>query len=155
MKRKTLGAALCALVASAALLLAADPNMGTWKLNEGKSKLSPGATKNNMVVYAAAGDSVKITVDGVDADGKKVHHEWTGKYDGKDYAVTGDPTSDTRAYTKGADANTMTFVAKKGGKVTVNGKVVVAADGKSRTVSAEGVNAKGEKVSSSAVYDKQ
>src|SRR5262249_35259541 len=155
MKRKVFGVSLFALVAGGALGLAADPNMGTWKLNEAKSKLSPGATKNHTVVYAAAGDSVKITVDGVDSDGKKIHHEWTGKYDGKDYAVTGDPTSDSRAYTKGADANTMTFVAKKAGKVTVNGKVVVAADGKSRTVTAEGVNAKCEKGSTAALDEKE
>ena len=73
---------------------------GTWKLNEAKSKLAPKAPKNNTVVYASVGDSVKVTVDGVDSAGKLTHNEWTGKYDGKDYPVTGDPTSDMRSYTK-------------------------------------------------------
>jgi len=27
---------------------------------------------------------VKITTDGIDADGKPAHSEWTGKFDGKD-----------------------------------------------------------------------
>ena len=49
----------------------------------------------------------------------------------------------------------MTLTAKKDGKVTLSGKVVVAADGKSRTVTTTGTNAKGQKVSSTAVYDKQ
>ena len=83
-----------------AAVIAADLNMGTWKLNEAKSKLGAGSPKNNTVVYEAAGDNVKVTVDGTDADGKPVHHEWTGKFDGKDYPVKGDPTSDMRSYTK-------------------------------------------------------
>jgi hypothetical protein len=36
--------------------------MGTWKLNEAKSKIPAGATKNHTVVYEAAGDSIKVTV---------------------------------------------------------------------------------------------
>lgn len=44
---------------------------------------------------------------------------------------------------------------KKGGKVTVNGRVAVAADGKSRTVTTSGINAKGKKFKNIAVYDKQ
>ena len=134
--------------------LAADPNMGAWKLNEAKSKIDPAGTKNTMVVYETAGDSVKVTVDGVGADGKPVHSVWTGKFDGKDYAVTGDPTSDMRSY-KQAGANTLELTGKKAGKVTVTGKIVIAADGKSRTVSTTATTADGKKISNSAVYDKQ
>src|SRR5512132_468697 len=77
---------------------AADAQMGTWKLNEAKSKISPGTIKNPTVVYAAAGERVKVTVDGVDPAGKPLHSEWTGMFDGKDYPVTGDPLADMRAY---------------------------------------------------------
>ena len=80
--------------------------MGTWKLNEAKSTIPAGAPKNTTVVYSAAGDSVKVTVDGVTGDGKPAHNEWTGKFDGKDYPVTGDPTTDARAYKK-VDDRTM------------------------------------------------
>ena len=107
--------------------------MGTWKLNEAKSKFAPGAAKNMTVVYAAAGDSIKVTVDGVDADGKPAHNEWTGKFDGKDYPVTGEPTYDSRSYTK-VNGNTMTLTTKKAGKLIASGKIVVAKDGKSRTL---------------------
>ena len=58
--------------------------MGAWKLNEAKSKISPGAVKNTTVVYEVVGDSMKVTVDGVDAQAKPMHNEWTGKFDGKD-----------------------------------------------------------------------
>jgi hypothetical protein len=154
MKTRSILAFLAVFFAGAVLCFAADPNMGTWKLNEAKSKLSPGASKNHTVVYEAAGDSVKVTVDGVDADGKPVHNEWTGKFDGKDYPVTGDPTSDTRSYKKVND-HTLELTSKKGGQVTMTGRVEVAADGKSRTVTISGTDSSGKKISSTAVYDKQ
>ena len=133
---------------------AADVNMGTWKLNDAKSKLIAGMPKNDTVVYATAGDDVKVTVDGVDGAGKPAHSEWTGKFDGKDCAVTGDPTADTRAY-KIVDDHTLAMTVKKGGKITASGRIVVAADGKSRTVTVSGTDSKGKKFSSTAVYDKQ
>ena len=154
MKTKTVLASLAAFFTGIAICLAADPNMGTWKLNEAKSKLAAGGTKNTTVVYEAAGDSVKITVDGVTGDGKPVHHEWTGKYDGKDYPVTGDPTSDARTYKKTGD-RTLEFTGKKDGKTNVMGRVAVSADGKSRTVTATVTDSSGKKVTSTAVYDKQ
>ena len=138
----------------AAVMCFASPQMGTWKLNEAKSKFAPGAPKNHTVVYEAAGDNVKVTVDGTDADGKALHNEWTGKFDGKDYAVTGDPTSDTRAYKKVND-NMLDMTIKKDGKVTATGEIVVSADGKTRTVTTSGTDDKGKTVKNTAVYDKQ
>ena len=154
MKTRTILASLAVFLGASALGFADDANMGTWKLNEAKSKISTGAPKNSTVAYTAAGDKVKVTVDGVDAEGKPVHHEWTGQFDGKDYPVSGDPTSDVRSYKK-VDDHTLEFTAKKGGKVTLSGKVVVSADGKSRTVTTSGTDAKGAKTSTTAVYDKQ
>jgi hypothetical protein len=107
--------------------------IGTWKLNEAKSKIGAGSPKNTTVIYEAAGDSVKVTTDGTDGDGKPSHSEWTGKYDGKDYPVTGDPNTDTRSYKKVND-HTLAFTNKKGDKVTISGRGVVSADGKTRTV---------------------
>ncbi|MDQ6891746.1 MAG: hypothetical protein M3167_03595 [Acidobacteriota bacterium] len=154
MNRKTILATLAGLCIGVAVCLAADGNMGTWKLNEAKSKLSPGGNKNTMVVYTAAGDAVKVVTDGVGPEGKPLHTEWTGKYDGKDYPVTGDAASDTRAYTK-VDANTLKISVKKGGKETTTVNIVMAADGKSRTVTTMGTDAAGKKTTSVAVYDKQ
>jgi len=154
MKARTMVVTLALCFVGVAVCLAEDANMGTWKLNEAKSKLAPGATKNTTVMYEAAGDDVKITVEGTDSEGKPLHNEWTGKFDGKDYPVTGDPNSDARAYTK-VDDHTLEFTVKKGDKVTTTGRVVVSADGKSRTVTTSGTDAKGKKVSSTAVYDKQ
>jgi hypothetical protein len=137
-----------------AVCFADDANMGTWKLNEAKSKLGPGAPKNHTVVYSPAGYNVKVTVDGTDKEGKPTHNEWTGKFDGKDYPVTGDPTSDARSYEK-IDDRTLGLTVKKGGNITTTGRIVVSADGKSRTVTTSGTDATGQKISSTAVYDKQ
>jgi len=83
-----------------------------------------------------------------------VHSEWTGKFDGKDYPVTGDPTDDSRAY-KRVNASTLSMTLKKDGKVTATGQIVVSSDGKTRTVTIKGTDAMGKTVSSMAVYDKQ
>lgn len=128
--------------------------MGTWKLNESKSKLDPNGPKNNTVVYSAAGEKMKVTVDGVDPKGRAIHSEWTGMFDGKDHPVTGSAGEDTRAYKK-IDDRTLAFTSKKDGKVTNTGKVVVSADGKTRTVTHSGTSDDGTKFSSTVVYDKQ
>jgi hypothetical protein len=154
MKIKSIGPLLVVWLLATGWCLAASSAMGTWKLNEAKSKFPAGATKNNTVKYEAAGDDIKVTVDGVDGKGAALHNEWTGKFDGKDYPVTGDPLYDTRSY-KQVDANTLSMTLKKGGKVVGTGKIAISADGKSRTVSTTTTGADGKKVSVTAVYDKE
>jgi hypothetical protein len=154
MKVRSIAQILALCFVGVVVCSAADVQMGTWKLNEAKSKFAPGATKNNTVVVEAASDQVKVTVDGTDKDGKPTHNEWTGKFDGKNYPVTGDPNSDTRSLTK-IDDHTLGLNVKQGGKTTISGRIVVSADGKSRTVTTSGTDSNGKKVSSMAVYDKQ
>src|SRR5713101_4530926 len=141
MKTRTILLTMLVFFIGAAVCFAADPQMGTWKLNEAKSKLGHGMGKNMTVVYSKPMfGNVKVTIDGSDAKGKPVHSEWSGKFDGKDYPVTGDPTSDARSYKK-IDDHTLEFTAKKGGKVVITGRIGVASDGKSRRVTASGMSA--------------
>lgn len=144
--------AVCAMAVAA--WSADSPFMGTWQLNEAKSKLAPGVTKVTKTVYEAAGDEVKVTVSQTTADGTSSTTEWTGKFDGKEYPVTGGAQSGMRSY-RMINARTLAFVNKEGGKVTMSGRIVVAADGKSRTVNSYATDAKGKKVRSVAVYDKE
>lgn len=153
MKTRTMLVTLALCFVGVMCFAADDPQMGTWKLNDAKSKIAAGSPKNNTVVYAADGDNVKVTVDGTDADGKSTHNEWTGKFDGKDYPVTGDPSQDMRSYKK-INARTLALTTKKDGKVTTSGRIVVAADGKSRTVTTTRTDEKGKKSRSTAAYDK-
>jgi hypothetical protein len=153
MNLKVIFATLIVCLAAAAAF-AADAFTGTWKLNEAKSKMGAGAVKNTTVTYEVMGDTIKVTLDGVSSDGKATHDEWTGKYDGKDYPVTGNPMTDTRAYKKVND-HTLEATGKKGDKVVLTAKITVSADGKTRTVVSTQTTADGKKVTSTAVYDKQ
>ena len=126
MKTRTVVLALAALFVSVAVCVAADDmNMGTWKLDEAKSKIAAGSGKNDTVVYAMDGDNVKVTVDGVDGKGNPTHSEWTGKYDGKDYPVTGDPDIDMRSYHRVND-HTLRITQKKEGKASAMIRIVVS-----------------------------
>jgi|ERR1043166_5800421 hypothetical protein len=155
MKTKTTLLALLILAGAASVCLAGDDAfMGTWKLNESKSKFPAGIAHNNTVVYAQSGDEVTITGDGVDGAGKPVHQVWTGKFDGKDHAAKDSPTHDMRAYTK-VDAHTLTYTLMKNGKKVGHGKVVVAADGKSRTVTETMSGAGGKSVEGKYFFDKE
>jgi hypothetical protein len=138
----------------AAMAFAADPNVGSWKLNESKSKIPAGASKNTSVVYTAEGDSYKGVVDGVDGTGKPIHNEWTGKFDGKDYPVTGDASIDSRSITK-VDDHHYNVANKKGSKTTTTGSIVISPDGKSRTLTTHTTDASGKPVSATFVYERQ
>jgi hypothetical protein len=154
MKARTIVLTLLLVLVGAAVCFADDSMMGTWKLNEAKSKFGAGATKNATVTYEAAGDGVKVTTDGTDGDGKAVHTEWTGKFDGMAYPVTGEANGTTRTYKKIND-RALTFMEKANGKTTLTGRIVLSADGKTRTVTTTTTNSTGNKVSSTAVYDKE
>src|ERR1019366_410882 len=100
MKVKTFALTLALCFAGAAVSLAQSPQMGTWKLNEAKSKVPAGSMKNTTVIYAMDGDNIKVPTEGTGKDEKPLHTEWMGKFDGKDYPLTGDPSADSRSYTK-------------------------------------------------------
>lgn len=153
MKAKTIALTISLVFVSVALGFQNNPHMGTWKLNEAKSKFA-GKARNHTVTYEAAGDQTKVTVDGVDENGAAVHNEWTGKFDGKDYPVTGDATSDVRSY-RVINSHTLSLTGKKGGKTTLTGRIVVSQNGKTRTVTTTATNAQGKRVTNTAVYDKQ
>ncbi len=154
MKTKTFGLILSFFFFGSAICFAADPHMGTWKLNEAKSKITPGTAKFTTVTFKNTSGNIGVTADGMDANGKPMHVEWSGKFDGKDYRVTGDPNADTRAYRK-VDDRTLEVTIKKNGKVTVKSRTVVSADGKTRTGNVSGTTPNGKKFKNVAVYDKQ
>ena len=133
---------------------AENPNMGTWKLNEAKSNIPAGMLKNTMVVYSADGDNIKVVTDGTDGKGNPMHTEWTGKFDGKDYPLSGDPTADSRSYKK-VNERILTLANMKDGNVTTSGRIVVSADGKTRKLTVSAKDSAGKKITSTAIYDKQ
>ena len=128
-----------------------DPHVGTWVLSLEKSKYAPGtAPKSQTSVFAAAGQGIKVATTAVTATGTS-NTEYTATFDGKDHPVKGNADWDTTAL-KRIDDRTIEFTRKKGGKVVQTARSVVAADGKTRTVTVTGVNAQGQKVNTVALY---
>jgi hypothetical protein len=145
-------AVLVGVACATALAQGNDPLVGTWKLNPEKSK---GTFKSGTSVFEAAGDGIKGTVDLAAADGTAYHWTFTAKYDGKDNPVTGDnPYGDTVAFTR-VNPNTVKIAAKQGGKPTVTQTIVIARDGKTRTTTTKGKDAKGQPIDGVSFYEKQ
>jgi hypothetical protein len=135
-----------------------DPWFGTWKLNLAKSKYSPGPLPISTLTKIEPWEGgIKYTVDTVTADGEERHIEWSGKFDGKDNAVTGNAFVDTNAV-KRVNGHTYRVVAKKDGKVTTITTNVISRDGAKRTATMTGMNAQltqGNNVRNLAVFDRQ
>jgi hypothetical protein len=130
-----------------------NPHLGTWKLNEAKSKMPAGMGKNTTVTYTEQKDNIKVAVVGVDKDGKTTHSVWVGKFDGKAYPVKGNLPYNSVAY-KMVNDRTNHITALKDRKIAWTGEITVSADGKSRTVTMNGTGADGKKLKGKAVYDK-
>ena len=147
---------LASALAFTASLFAADMQVGTWKINLAKSKYTPTALapRSTTVKGESVENGIKMVVDTVDSQGKSFHYEYTAKYDGKDYAVKGDPNRDVTAFKK-IDDYTFEQVNKKGAKITTTSRLVYARDGKSRTQTTTGASPQGQKVNNVVVWDKQ
>ncbi len=136
-------------------LTAADPAVGTWKLNVAISKYSPGPPpKSATITYTETADGIKRTGESVDAEGKGTSFGYTAKYDGKDYPVTGSNVYDAIAL-KQINDQTVEGTLKKSGKVVSKARRVVTNDGKAMTLTISGIGPEGKKVHNVAVYDKQ
>lgn len=148
------GTAFAVMLAAGSSAQSSDPLLGTWKLNLAKSSFSPGpAPKAVTLKYEAAGQGMKVSVDGEIPTGK-MQWGYTGELDGKENAVTGNPEADMVAL-KRIGPLTTEAITKKGGKVMTTNTRVVSADGKTLTITAKGTNAEGKAVHNVQVYDRQ
>jgi hypothetical protein len=116
-----------------------------------KQTPAPKSAKNKFEPWE---DGMKATLDIVDAQGTKIHAEVAARFDGKDYPIKGNPMADAVALKRVNERNTE-ITWKKGGKVVMTGKSVIAADGKTTTVTQTGTDPQGRAINNLAVYDKQ
>ena len=134
---------------------AADEQSGTWKMNSAKSKYSPGPAPKELTVKIEADENhIKLNADGTNGDGTALHVEYDAKFDGKDYPATGMPNADSVSVKrlKGGGIETQ---QKKGGQVLITITSVVSKDGKTRTSTWKGKDARGRDVNNVVVFDKQ
>ncbi len=149
--RAFLGLALAGLVLSFGSPVLAQSNLGTWAVNLAKSTYSPDpAPKSSTLTIAATG----VTVDVVPATGPAQRWVYGGAYDGKPVPVTGHPNADTASRKRLSPTTTETTFTKAG-KVTSVNTSVVAADGKTMTITAKGINAQGKPVLNVQLYEKK
>jgi hypothetical protein len=132
----------------------ADPWIGTWKLNAAKSKYSPGPSpKNGRIETTAVNGGIHQTNRTDPLTGPSTTSEVTAMFDGKDYPVKGNPNADMQSF-KRIDDHSYEVVSKKGGKVTLTSRVVISADGKTRTTTQTGTDGQGRTVNNTIVYEK-
>jgi hypothetical protein len=143
------------LLALAVLAKAADQHSGSWKMNPAKSTYSPGPAAKSITATVEVNETgIKVNSEGTDGDGNPTHVQYDAKFDGQDYPITGAPNADTISV-KRVDANTITSTVKKGGEVVMKVTSTVSKDGKTRTSTFKGKDAKGRDVNNVVVYGKQ
>jgi N-acetylmuramoyl-L-alanine amidase CwlA len=131
-----------------------QPWFGTWSLNLAKSTADGEARfKRATSKIEAWQDGLKVTYDLVGVRGGVTHMEWTGKFDGKDYAVQGVDYVLTHAYTRVNDRSYQ-IIIKIDGVVTATATVVISPDGKTLTTLTTGKNAQGNTVQTTSVYER-
>ena len=163
MKRSLIAVGVLFVLCSVVVLAQTPaPNIGTWKLNLAQSRYSPTTLtpKSGTTTFEAAQDGAKTITDGVDAQGRKTHTEYTAKFDGKDYTWKGtidgrlNPDQDMVTWKK-IDAYTFEITDKLKGQVLTTQRMVISRDGKSRTNTITGKNAQGQTVNNTTVFDRQ
>lgn len=133
-----------------------DVFMGTWHLNEAKSKLPAGALKVSTITYTASGGNVTCILAGTDGSGQPFQSSWTGKFDGKSYAVTNSSPGpiDMRFY-RLISSRILSGTEIVAGKVSDRGRLVVSEDGKTLTVTFHHTGTDGPAMTRTTFYDKQ
>jgi hypothetical protein len=127
----------------------------TWKLNLAKSTYSPGQPPRSQTSnIQAEGQGLRITNEGIDAQGNPTKAVIVLLDDGKSHPVTGVPAYDAQSY-KVVNDSTAWTIRKKAGKVVQTLISEVSADGKTWTLTITGVNPNGQQINNVIVRDKQ
>jgi hypothetical protein len=130
--------------------------LGSWKLNLEKSVFKPGpAPQSATRTYEATSDGgIHFVQKGVSAEGRSSTAEFTARYDGKDYPLTGSPSVNSIAITV-IDRYSADAVEKKDGKPALTIHRVISLDGKTMTITSKGTAAGGRQIDNVMVLDKQ
>jgi hypothetical protein len=141
---------------------ALHPLTGTWKLNLARSTYDPPeiAHKSIVATYRVKGDTVVASLDGVDYMGRAVRSEYTATFDGAAHPTRGTidgkpaPTQDAISWKKIDDLTYEVHNILKE-KVITTQRIVIAADGKSRTTTITGQDARGRTVNNVLFFERQ
>jgi hypothetical protein len=136
------------------MVAAANPFIGTWKLNTTKSKFTPGTAPKEMTVrFEADGDKIKRVAVGIDSDGEPINQTGSVAWDGKDHPID-TPPGFTVAVNQVND-RTLNVTIKRQGTVISSVHVVMAKNGKTMTSAEKGEDQKGRQIDDLSFYEKQ
>ena len=132
------------------------PWFGTWQLNPARSTSRAAPSPYRRVTFSIepAEDGVKATYRMVGTRGGVTRMEWSGPFNGKDYAVQGVDNVLTNAYRR-LDDRSYEIVVKVEGQVAATATARVSPDGKVLSVATSERAPDGQRVNTVAVYDKQ
>ena len=118
-----------------------SPRYGTWKLNIAKSTFSAAPPPKDLTrTDEPAGDGVKVTYEGIEADGSRIAYSYAARYDGKEYRPRGVGMANgwETITLKRIDDYTWEATLRRAGKVVTTTKNVVSRDGKTMTQTVNG-----------------
>jgi len=143
-----------ALFGLAAVLIAAEPFAGTWKLNLEKTKYKTGTPpKEQTLTIAEAGSDLDVTLSGTASDGSAIASHYTVPAQGGEGKIIQSTYEAVSGKRMGPNERAINYA--KGGKAVLTAHSRVSADGKTITVNVKGTDAQGKPVDGVAVYDKQ
>ena len=155
MKRQILGTLRFVLALSLAttLLSAADPLVGTWKLNNAKS--TPPSDEVRVITYTEMPNGqLHMNERVTPKQGKSNAVEITFRFDGKPYPRTNSQW-DTQTFRRIDGRTYESEFAKAGVQYKESARFVVSPDGKTLEVRLSGKDTKGASVDVHGVFEKQ
>jgi hypothetical protein len=142
-----------ALTAQSATSKQPEQLVGAWGLNVAKSRYRPGpAPSSETRTYVLQGENVIGIIQRAFPDGRRERIEYTANYD-REYPVTGTEDYD-HVVLKRIDRFTSEAVLSHAGRVFGTARRVIAADGKSMTITFRRDSESGVSVLNSAYYDR-
>jgi hypothetical protein len=140
-----------------AAAVAAEPILGTWKLNKAKSMAGARPLPQSYVcTYSDAGDGkLKFAASVVTSEGEKRETSWVSKRDGTAVPFTGSPSYDSIVNYPSKQGMSGSWVSKKAGKEVINGKWSLSPDKKTLTWEMRGTDADGKPTQTKYVLDRQ
>ena len=142
------------VLAFATALVAADPFVGTWKLNPAKSKYKTGTPpKEQTVTYSEEGSDLHAVVKGTSSDGQPISVHTSAPLKGGTGKVIEGPYDGVSA--KRMSSTRLETSLSKGGKVVFTVRSTVSSDGKTMTTALKGTGPVGQAVDGTNVMEKQ
>ena len=129
---------------------------GTWERDPARSttRSAPSPYKRVTLRIEPWEDGLAVIYDMVGTRGGVTHVEWTGRFDGRDYAVQGVDAVLTNAYRR-IDDRRYDILVKADGVLAATAHVIVSPDGQTLTARTDERDARGNVVTTTAVYERR